>query len=530
MGGNAVKTIVLLMVLVVLSLLVGTQVSDGLKDSVGAFAVIAGVVGGFLLLFLGKNVWWLIFLLPPILNVFGINALRGSLGAYGVAGLILCFNLIQSVFLRQYKLTWHKLWPFDALFAIIVLYMCISYYRYPVFLEIMGDDVEVVGAAPYIVCLGAVVYYFALSSLPITSAELEKILRWVFWWMIAMELVHVIFRYVRGDVYWSPLEGLGVNDGEIGIGERRITLLTTLAGLLLPYCYAALPFAALLRSPIRLFGILFSLYGISLAGARGIFLYTATSVMGISWIKREMGISCLLGLAVWGGCIALGSNGTLQNAPSTLQRILSILPGVQVDSKISSGAEASSEVRVIAWKMAFDTRAGYIKDYVWGDGFQESRKVLERGMVASMRGVGQGIGLERGNDMLARTGMWHNYFITIMHRLGVVGCVLSYCMMLMGAVLAFIIGRYYLGKPFFAYFCALGAFPVLSSPIGFFFSAGIVPTFFHSFVTLVLLKLLYALLREEGKLPQFSLSRSYVPMVIREHSLPGASGEGRVRI
>lgn len=523
MGGNAVKTIVLAMVLVVLSLLVGTQVSDGLKDSVGAFVVIACVVLGFLLLFMGQNAWWLIFLLPPVLNVLDIKALQGSLGTYTVAGMILFYNLVQGVFLRQHKLLWHKLPLFDILFGVIILYMCVSYYRHPVFLEMMGDDVEVVGATPYIVSLGAVVYYFSLSILPVKSRDVEKILRIAFWMMIVFEIGRVIFRYQRGDIYWSAYESSDSGGGEMGFGERRILLLCPLSEALLPYCYASLPFLSLLKSPLRLIGILFSLYGISLAGARGIFLYTMTTLVGIAWMKREIAALCLIGTVAWGGCLVLGSNGALEYAPATVQRMLSILPGVKVNDRVAREAQASSDVRVVAWKMAFDTRAGYIRDYMWGDGFQLFRKEHDRTMIAIMRGTAIGIGQGRGNDVLARTGMWHNYFITTLHRLGAVGCVLIYLMMLVGLCLYLVLGRYYYGKSFFAYFCALTG-DTFITPFTFFYSAGTPTGFFASFKTLILLKLLYSILRAEGKLGPIVLQRSYVPMLIQEQSAAGAVG------
>lgn len=150
--------------------------------------------------------------------------------------------------------------------------------------------------------------------------------------------------------------------------------------------------------------------------------------------------------------------------------------------------------------MALGTRAGYIKDYIRGDGYQLSRRELNRDSIAQMRGVGKGIGLERGNDTLARTGNWHNAFITTMHHLGIVGCALTYLMELLGLFLFMRLAAYYRGKPFFACFCALYG------------------------TSFVLLKLLYTLLAEEGKVSPLALRRTYVPMLIQEASASGTSG------
>lgn len=523
MGGGAVKTIVLLMVLVVLSVLVGAQVSDSMMESMGAFAVIGMVVMGFLLLLLGKNSWYLVFLFPPVLTLMHLRILSGSLAAYAVAGFVLCYTLIQSVFLRQQKITWHKLSLYDFIFAVIVIYMCVSFYRFPVGLNMMGADVEFVGAEAYIHCMGAALYFICLSILSVKSEELEKILRVTFFVAVVFAIADVAMRLRSGNIYWGGAEMEGE---EMGVGEKRITLLYPLAALLLPYLYACRPFFSLLCSPIRLAGILFSLYGISLAGARGRMIYCALQVIGISLLKKELGYICIVGTAIWGVCVVMSGNGLMERAPRTIQRMLSILPGVEVERHIELETSGSSDVRVIAWKMAFDTRAGYIKDYIWGDGYQLSQKEMNRTNVARLRGTAKRIGMERGNDTLARTGNWHNTFITTMHRLGIVGCVLTYLMELTCLFLFFRLAKYYKGKPFFAYFCALYGYAFVL-PITFFFSAGTTITFFDAFKDYVLLKLLYAILREEGKIGPLVLRRRYVPLLIQEAS---ASESARNRV
>lgn len=528
MSGNAVKTIVLMMILVVVSVLIGVQVSDGMKESFGAFALIASIVGFFALVYLGKNAWWLIFFLPPILNLLQVRILTGALGTYAVAGLILAYNLVQSLGLRQVKLRWHAAPFVDAVYAVILLYMAVSYYRFPVMLDVMGDDVEYVGGETYVHCVASLIYFLCLNSLDVKSAELEKVIRWAFWVSVIFAAGNVIVRYATGNVYWGGGTADDM-DGGMGVGEQRITLFSGLVYLLLPYLYASAPFFSILLSPWRMAGILFSLFGLSLAGSRGMLVAQALGTIGISLFKKEFGIILVLATVTWVGCIALGAGGGLGAAPKTMQRMLSILPGVQVSRDVAKDAQGSSDVRVAAWKMAFDTRAGYIRDYVWGDGYQLAKAELQRGAVASMRGTAATIGLGPGNDTLARLGQWHNGFITTMHRLGLVGCALLYTMMFIGVGLYMRLGFYYRGTPFLPYFCASYAY-AFTYPFAYSYNAGVVLFVFDHLKVIFVMKLLYTLLREEGKLkPMAFRQRAYVPMLIRELSTTelGSKGENR---
>lgn len=514
MAENAVKTIVLLMVLVVLSVLVGAQVSDGLRQSVGAFAVIGGVAAFFCLLLMGKNAWSLVILLAPFMGLFPMKMLKGAMGIYTLSVCLLFYQVVQCVFMRQQRMKWHSLALFDVLYVVIILYMCVSYYRFPVLLDMLGD-VEFVGAETYVHCIGTIFYFLLLCSLSIKSEELEKIIKWVFYVKIAFAVIRIILRMVTGHIYWdaSAEEGEG---GELGFGERRITLLAPIATMLLPYIYASKPFHTIITSPWRMAVALFSLFGISLAGSRGIMVGQGTVLIGISILKKEFGVVCVLLASLWFGCVLLSAGGGMELMPNTAQRMVSILPGVHVNREIEMNAQNSSEVRVIAWKMAFDTRAGYIHDYIMGDGFQLSRKEMLRDDVAWMRGTAKKIGMDNGNDTLASTGNWHNGFIATMHRLGLVGCALFYMMMFLSLALYMLLGRYYYGKPFFAYFCVMYG-SAFNTPFIYSYNAQIPINFFDAFTVFVVLKLLYTLLREEGKLQAFVFRHKYVPLLIREH-------------
>lgn len=517
MGGGAVKTIVMLLVLVVLSFVIGAQVSDGLLDSVGAFLVIGGVVAGFSLLLLGKNGWYLVFLLSPIFGLVPHKLFVGSMSAYFLGAILLFHGGIQSFFMRIQRMRWNSLLSFDLLFVIIIGYMCVSYYRYPALINMMGDDVEYVGGEVYLHALGALMYFLFLSTLAVSSQELEKVVRWAFWVGVGASIAQLLLSIATGNIYWG-----GATEADGAFGESRLILFTPLSRKALVFLYASRPVMALLASPLCMGGMLLALVGLSLSGSRGYLVDMVIRIMGMALIKREIGALCAMGVALWMMLFVLGSQGALGNLPYTAQRMIAIVPGVEARSDVLKDTQGSSDVRIIAWKMAFDTHAGYIRDYIWGDGFQRETKELRRTEVAEKRGFRLRIGMEEGNDTLARTGNWHNGFISTMHHLGLVGCALFYLMMFYAVALFLRLGRYYWGKKFFPYYCSSGV-GVFVLIMNYSYNAMDPILYFDSLRGAFFLKVLYVILRDEGKIAPLSLQRKYEPMIIRELSASSPS-------
>lgn len=513
MGNNVVKSIVLVMVLVVLSFLVGAQVSDGLKDSMGAFAVIAAVVIGFSLLLLGKKSWYLAFLLPFVLSNAPIPYLDSTLAAYVVCIGLLIYHIIQCWVMGYARLKWHPLPALDILMLVVVLYMCVSYYRFPVAIHALGLEMEYVGGTPYVYAIGASIYYLYLSILDVRRTDVDKVIRWAFYAQVAMMLVNVALRLKSGNIYWERGENEDVSFSDTA-GERRIVVFSAIGFCLLIFAYASRPLLTFLRSPRYLGLFLLAFFGISLTGARNQLVQSALSCIGISILRREMTVVTLMGIVTWVLLLGLGSGGAFERFPHTAQRFIAIVPGVHVSRATERETNASADVRIIAWKQAFDPKNGYIRDYIWGDGFQQSVRELGRYVTAQRRGTAVGIGLK--NDTLARSGNWHNGFIYTMHRLGLVGCFLFYSVMLLGMAIFFKVGSYYARQPAFPYFCVYGlscfVFPFVYS-----YNSRTPVHYFSHIISLAFIKLLYCLLRESGEIsPLFHMRQQYVPLLIRE--------------
>lgn len=511
MGGHSVKTIILLMVLVVLSILIGAQITDGFANSLGAFAIIACVVVLFLLLWMGKNSWYLIFLLPPIVENLPIPFIDGTLAVFASTIVIFFYHYIQCKVMGHARLRWHSFIVADLLIFVITIYMAISYYLHPVAINALGLDMEFVGGQTYIYALGAVFYYIALSSLEARQPELEKLIKIACLAQFVGITLKTIISLKSGNVGWAggQLEG----DLSQNVGEERIIVFAGLGYFILTYCYASRPLGALWRSPLHLLGVIGAIAAVSLSGARNFLINCVLYVMGISWVRRETCVLISLGVAVWVLLLGLGSGGAIESLPYMTQRFIAVVPGIQVASDVRRSVDGSSLVRRIAWEQAFEPKNGYIKDYIWGDGFQLSKKELGRDQVAHLRGTAEAISVE--NNLLARTGNWHNGFIATMHRLGLVGCLLFYIVFFIGMALFYRVGSYYVGKPLFPFYCLL-TMKTFAVIFNFSYNACSPVTFFKFMIDFACVKLLYTELRDNGVIEPFTLSRRYVPMTIRE--------------
>lgn len=513
MGNNAVKTIVLVMVLVVLSFLIGAQISGDFKDSLGAFAVIGTVLVGFFLLLLGKNSWYLAFLLPPVLVNLPLPYIDSTLAAFLVSAGLFAYYVIQCNVMGYDRMRWHSFLVLDGLMLLIFVYMFASYYMYPVSINILGLDMEYVGGSPYVYAMGACIYFIFFSFLNVKRGDVEKVVRWAFYLRLCMMLVMIAMRLKSGDIYWSG-EGDETMEFSSSAGERRITVFSSLGFCLLIFAYASRSVFSLLRSPVYLGMSGLAFFGISLTGARNQLVQSALCCIGVSVLRREITALAVMGMVAWVGLIGLGSGGAFENIPRTAQRFIAIVPGVKVSRATEYETESSSNVRLIAWKQAFDPRNGYIRDYIWGDGFQLSARALSRGQTAALRGTAERI--SDNDTVLARTGNWHNGFIYTMHRLGLVGCFLFYSVLLIGMAMFIRVGAFYVRQPFFPYFCVFSmecfVFPFVYS-----YNSRTPVHFFSYVINLSFIKLMYCLMREQGEIPSlFQVRQRYVPLLIQE--------------
>lgn len=499
MGNGAVKTIVMLMVLVVLSAIIGSQFSGSLSESYGAFYVIAAIVAFYGMVFLGDKCWMLVYILPAMLC--GLPFVRHAPIAFAVSDAVLVCCIVMW-FMRHLKFHWSTVWGIDLVVLIFVGLMVANFIRFPVSINALGFDYEYVGGLEYAWCVSAVIHYIAISAVTPRSADIPKLIKWCMILMLLMQIPYSI-------------QGLAHRRALLGDDERYPFFYVTGATLLY-YGYARLPMRQLLFSLKSLAMILVGIVMLLCTGGRESFLRGVLAAVLLPFLKKELTAAFVLTCMLYGGILVLSSTHQTEMLPYGAQRVLTLIPGVQVESGIAQGTKGTSDTRRMIWALGLDPRTGLIKDYIWGDGFQRHRTEVARTSVANLRGSS---GFMKGGHeqayYLASNNSWHNGWLTMVKRLGLVGLVSVNIMFLTGLFFIAKVSSAYLGSKDYAY-CMAMCLPFASIALTFVFGTQTFQDVFATFMPLGYIKMLYCAAREQGKIRPLFLRETYVPMVIRE--------------
>lgn len=502
MGGGAVKTIVLLMVLVVLSVLVGAQVSDSMKESMGAFAIIAMICIAFGMLLMGAKSWYLLYLVPAFLyqastDAFGIRhvpfmfAAAGAIFAYGI--------LLWAMGYIRFR--WRGFLGLDLLVVCVVLLMVWSFIQYPVSIQAFNPDAEYVGGSEYIWLIVSLLYYIALSAMSGHQGDILKLTRLSFYALCAgcaLNMMYYAVKIMRAS----------------GYGPERFSFFNIIAPALLFYVYCSAPFPKLISSPKKMIAGIAALIGIFLGGRREILLGTGEALIFSSFLKKELMFVVVSGILFYGAAVLLGGMHVWHRAPISIQRVMAVLPGVSVSQSVVRGTTGSSNTRLEIWALGMDPRTGLIKNYIYGDGFQTETASVRRKEIGFMRAGKRQHGKEWSRS-LAESGNWHNGWLVTVHRLGLIGLVVVNLVFVCGLVMLAKVSNAYRTRKEYPFIMAL-CLPFAQSALSFVWGTQTLMHFFFDFYSLGLIKVLYCTAREEGRLRPLFLRERYVPMTIRE--------------
>lgn len=499
MNAIAIRNVVIAIVLVLFCILIGSYAAED-KD-VSVF-LIAGIVGFIFMVVLGRRAWTLLYLLPPLVGFLPLGILKRLPAGFLVAGFVLVYWAMMWI-MGYVKFKWRALPALDAIVLALFLYYLLTFYWHPVSINELGIEAEYVGGKEYVWCVLAAVYYVTLSCIPCSYDALYGVLRKAMYLVVGA----TVFVAVSG------LFGM-VSAGSLGeeAGNSRFSLFSELGVVMFLIAYSKKPFLKIMASPKYLAVMLFCCAAVVISGWREKLLMFGVIGSALCYIKRELAYVIFIGIAAYGTLLYLSEEKVVEeHFPFGMQRTLSIFPGVQIRDDVREETEHSSEWRMVMWRWALDPRTGYIKDYVWGDGFGQAVVDLNRYNVSLMRGSS----IFGDQEDFAYTGTWHNGAILAIHRTGIVGLALITIVFLYGAFLIVRVCRAYRGSPMFMlavlFLCRFyGDFAL------FYISAGTIHHFFDDFIYLALAKVLYCVGREEGIIvPVFSKGR-YNPMLIAE--------------
>lgn len=500
--GGVIKSVVIFLLLAVFSLVAGSMVADSAKEAIIPALLVAGVSA---LIYLGKNCWWLIFIAPPVISAFGF--MPNMPVGYGVCAIVLLYWLLLS-FLGHARLTWNGVKGLDIVTLILVLYFLSTWVRHPVtinaFTSIYDEGDVNIGGQDYIWCVGAVVFYLTLSLITLSLSSVIKLLKIAFWLLFLV----LFFQAVKESLFSSP--PVLSNSGEET--DMRSFPFFTCGVKLSEFLFAKYAIVGILISPYRLVLLLAAVYSIAKAGFRSplltLFVYAGVS----SFFHRQ--IFYFLGsvLVAWMVLVGLSRSHVLSEASHGVQRVMTVLPGAYVgDSNAKYSAQSSLDWRKELWALGWNPKSGYIKDYVWGDGYGLAKSYLKRNSVLYSRGE-----LGTGDlDYYAKSGMWHHGGLSVIHRTGYVGvAVLALWMLCCSFISArcCLYARVYQEKEYI-YMLAL---PLIGSPLLFWGSAtGWYFVFAANFYGIAIVKVIYSLMIREGVMSPCLSHNIYVPMIQR---------------
>ncbi len=497
MQGNGLKGIIVGIILVVLCFIVGAQAAE---SAVSSAAIIASVVGGGMLIISGKRCWWLIFLLGPVVDALPLPGPMRVIPGCNYMGVVVLGYWLLMWGMGYVKIRWRSFLLLDLLVIALALYLIAAYIRRPVSINFLGLDTDTYGGADYVRFAFAILYYLALSCIPMEKEVLTKVLRW----SVVVVIVACFIQFCEALTIYAGQLSDEQNErisGGFWLGLYGVTAICAKYSLL-----------AIVLNPLLIAAVLMFFGSVVVCGAReaiGVLLF---AILNIAVIKREMLSYGMLGVCALFGLYALSASGRLERAPYSAQRVASILPGMKISREVAYDSGGTWQWRLAIWERAFDKRSGLIRDYVFGDGYGLSVSTHQRLMRARMRGQMEVSKIEA----FAIQGMWHNGVIIFIHRLGYVGLSLVSLILIVGSIYMFRVCIAFRGSPlFFPIVFYVSSYATLIPRL--LLGAHGASEFINGFASLALIKLSYCLLREEGKLIPIWDKRRYIPQMIREY-------------
>jgi len=480
---------------------------------------VAGFIGITFVIALGKNVWSLI---PITLVLQGtVNALPGSPPVWAAATAAVAVVYVMRLALRRPDFVFRIDW-LDVTILFQLLVIAQAYLRNPTGLLILGGNVA--GGKPYFVFALAIVAYFGIAF----SRPSVKILKRVVVAMIFIQVADGVLLSIADrspsisslilPIYSNVNLGVAMMSGGGGVdydNSRGGAGFSLLGKAMVIPCFSLFrPLNCL--SPFHPFLLLITGAGcilMMLSGFRGGFGYLGAVFIVSALIRRRYADIAVMSLVGGLMLIVIIATGAARSLPYGMQRVLSVIPMVDVRSDARADAANSSEWRFEMWRLAMTTDR-YITSKWLGDGFAISSREMRAISDEIMGYAPETMNIQE--KMLAQ-GSYHGFHVETIRFTGVVGLVAALVMMAAGFSKALKLVRFYRGDelfPFVAYICI----PSLLYPFWAMFIFGSYRTEFPQFIAMAgMLKMLdnLRLSSQEGVKVEQSVAVDLRPAMVR---------------
>ncbi len=518
MGNSAFKTIIILFLLSAFAFVAGSMASEGIRLAAVPIVLVVGTVA---LLGLGRHSWILVYVIPVLLLILDLPLARNLPLIYVVAVPLLFYWFLLYT-LGYVKFTWHSVPSLDFSVLLLCSYFALTWCWNPVTLNVFVDRItdtgdQVVGGNEYVWCIFAVFFYIFISVVPQKLETLGKLLKVVFWVALVMQVGLTLRNLVFGG---GGAQAVGMDGGDLSesMSGSRFGRFAALGMTVADFIACKYSLSVLIGSPLKLGVYMLALLGIALSGFRNMLLSAALTMTFAQYYHRRMVMLILMGVVAYGGVLLISSTGVIKDLPYGVKRVLSSVPGVELNERVAIEAEGSLTWRYEMWGWALDPKTGYIKDYVWGDGYGVSIRQQALKTRAVLRGTHQ----ETNRDF-AEAGLWHSGWITAMHRTGIVGLALVILVQVVTLVHGLRVCAYLVNVKNSAYLLYY-VVPTFTSFIIFHASAGVYKDVFAAFTGIALVKVLTSVAIREGLMEPLFARKVYVPMVQRELEPAGKVG------
>lgn len=489
MESNQIKALFIVVLAAMFAVYLGVAAATA---SFEAVAWVAGFTGLAFVLALGKSVWSLI---PVTLVLQGtVNALPGSPPAWAAATVVVVAVYVMRLALRRPDFIVRIDW-LDITILLQVIVVVQAYMRNPTGLLILGGNVA--GGKPYFVFALSIIAYFAIAF----SRSNVKILKRVVVAMILIQVADGVLLSIADrspsisslilPIYSNVNLGVAMMSGSGGVdydNSRGGAGFSLLGKALVIPCFSLFrPLNCL--SPFHPFLLMTTGVGcilMMLSGFRGGFGYLGAVFIVSALIRRRYADIAVMSLLGGLMLIVVIATGAARSLPYGVQRVLSVIPMVDVRQDARADATNSSEWRFEMWHLAMTTDR-YITNKWLGDGFAINSREMKAISDEIMGYAPQTMNIQE--RMLAQ-GSYHGFHVETIRFTGVVGLVAALTMMAAGFSKALKLVRAYRGDelfPFVAYICI----PALLYPFWAMFIFGSYRTEFPQFIAMAgMLKML----------------------------------------